>query len=71
MKSSWMDLNGEGIWTHIIKYKYLKNWPMGDWLRHQDFIVQGNSYIWNGSIRSLAWIARNLGWKVGDGKIIR
>ena len=71
MKSCWMALNGEGIWTHIIKHKYLKDWPMDDRLRHQDFTVQGTSYIWNGFIQSLTWITSNLRWKVGDGKRIR
>ena len=71
LKSYCMVINGEGIQSHIIKHKYLKNRSVDDWLRLHNFTVQGYSYIWNGFIRSLTWITKYLGWKVGYGKRIR
>ena len=29
LKSLWLVLNGEGIWSHIVKFKYLINWFNG------------------------------------------
>ena len=66
-----MVLNGEGIWSHIVKHKYLKNRPVDEWLHLQVFTIQGTSYIWNGFIREISWITRCLGWKVGNGRSIR
>ena len=34
LKSCWIVLNGKGIWSHIIKHKYLKYIPVDDWVRH-------------------------------------
>ena len=47
-------LNGEGIWSHIVKYKYLRDWTVDAWLRCKDFKVQGTSFIWNGFVRALS-----------------
>ena len=70
MKSLWVVLNGNRTWSHIISHKYLKNLYVDDWLRKQCFHVQGSSYFWNGFIRILSWITRQLDWKVGDGNKI-
>ena len=70
LKSIWMVLNGSGTRSHIIGHKYLKNLYVDDWLRKQCFPVQGSSYFWNGFIRILSWITRQLDWKVGDGNKI-
>ena len=71
LKSLWMVINGRGTWSVIIGHKYVKSLSLDDWLCKQHFLVQGTSYIWNGFIRTLSWITRQLGWKVGDGKSIR
>ena len=71
LKSLWLVLNGEGIWSLIINHKYLKNWSVVNWLRSQAFNIHCTSYIWNDFIRALSWLTRCLGWKVGNGQSIR
>lgn len=71
LKIFWMVLNGEGIWSLIVKHKYLKNNFVDVWLCQQVFIVQGTSYIWNGFISAISWITRCLGWKVWNGRSIK
>ena len=58
---------GNGIWSCIITYKYLKNRPLEDWIRARKFLIIGTSYFWNGFMRILSWITCKLGWKVGNG----
>ena len=70
-KSLWLVLNGDGLWSKIIKHKYLKNLPVDVWICQQSFTVQGTSYMWNGFIRAISWITRCLGWKTGNGKSIK
>ena len=70
-KSLWLILNGSGLWSHIIKNKYLKNIPMDALLRQHSFKVQGTSHMWNRFIRAMSWITRCLGWKTGDDKLIK
>ena len=70
-KSLWIVLNGRGTWSDIISHKYLKILSVDDWLHNQHFPVQGTSFFLNGFIRTLSWITRQLGWKVGDGRCIR
>ena len=54
-----------------MKYKYLKNKSVVEWLCSHKFTVLGTSHIWNGFIKELSWITSCLGWKVGDGKSIK
>ena len=70
-KSFRLVLNGVGLWSQIIKHKYLKNLLADVWLRHHTFKVQGTSHMWNGFIRAMSWITRCLGWKNGNGKNIK
>ena len=65
-----MALNGNGIWHHILRKKYLKNHTVEEWLRTKKFYVRGTLYFWNGFIRTLTWITRLLGWRVGNGQNI-
>ena len=39
LKSVWIVLKGEGIWSLIINHKYLKNWSVVEWFRTQAFNV--------------------------------
>ena len=71
LKSLWMVLSGEGTWSIIIGHKYLKNTHVHEWIGKQNFHIHGTSYFWNDFIYSLSWIARKLGWKVGDGRYIK
>ena len=66
LKSLWLVLNGNGLWTTIIKYKYLKNKQVDEWIRLQIFLGQGTSFFWNGFIHAISWITRCLGWKAGN-----
>ena len=70
-KSFWLVLNGVGLWSQIIKHKYLKNLPVDVWLKPHTFKVQGTSHMWNGFMRAMSWITRCLGWKTGNGKNIK
>ena len=45
--------------------------PVDVWLRQQSFKVQGTSHMWNGFIQDMSWITRFLGWKTGNGKLIK
>ena len=67
LKSMWQLLMGNGIWSRIITHKYIKNRPLEEWIRAQNFNVFGSSYFWNGFIRIVSWITGQLGWKVGNG----
>ena len=67
LKSFWLVLNGIGIWNRIIEAKYLKNISFEDWLRKYYYSICDTSYFWKGFVRSLTWISRKLGWKVGNG----
>ena len=71
LKSIWLILIGEGIWSHIVKFKYLRDWTIDAWLHCKYLKVQGTSYIWNRFVRALSWISCYLGWKVGNGHSIR
>ena len=71
LKRFWMVLNGEVIFSQIVKHKYLENNPVNEWLFLQRFTIQGTSYIWNGFIRAISWITRCLGWKAWNGQSIK
>ena len=71
LKSLWLVLNGNGIWSHIIKFKYLKGMTVDTWLHVKYFRVLGTSYIWNGFVKAMSLITCHLGWKVGNGCSIR
>ena len=71
LKSFWMVLKGLGIWSSVIKTKYLKNLSLKDCLRNKRFTVKGTSIFWNRFIRTLSWLNCKLGWKVGNGISIK
>ena len=52
-------------------HEYIKDRPLNEWVRSQSFTVIGNSYIWNGFIRSLSWITCRIGCRMGNGLSIR
>ena len=54
LKSIWLILIGEGIWSHIVKFKYLRDWTIDAWIRNKKFKIQGTSYILNGFVRALS-----------------
>ena len=62
LKSLWMVLNGNGLWSHVIIAKYLKNQSLDRWLRSKLFIVRGPSVICNGFLHTLSWLGRFMGW---------
>ena len=66
-KILWLILNGNGLWTTIIKFKYLKNKQVDEWI----FSVQGTSFFWNNFIRAISWLTRFLGWKASNGHKIK
>ena len=70
-KSLWLVLNGDGLWSKIIKHKYLKNLPVDVWICQQSFTVKGTSHMWNGFIRPISWITICMGWKTRNGKNIK
>ena len=51
LKSMWQLLTSTGTWSGIITHKYLKNRPLEDWIRGQNFSIVGTSYFWNGFIK--------------------
>ena len=52
LRSLWLVLKGSGIWNQIIHLKYLKNQLINEWMRKQQFTVQGTSLI-------LEWIRQS------------
>ena len=63
----WQLLMGNGIWNRTSAHKYLKNRPLEDWIKSQNFFVSRTLYFWNAFIKILSWITCKLGWKVGNG----
>ena len=45
LKCFWMVLQGNGIWSTIISFKYLKNRSMVEWICSRTFSLKGSSHI--------------------------
>ena len=64
-------LGSNGLWNQLIQENYLQKTSNQIWLRMQVEFVHRMSHYWNGFIRVLSQISRLLGWKVGDGCLIK
>ena len=71
LKSSWISINGNGIWYELLFVKDLKKLPLHSWLREKCFSLRSASIIWRGFLLTISWLGRGLIWQVGNGSSIR
>jgi hypothetical protein len=67
-KSCWRGLFGEGLWTSVLKKKYLKGIDLTSWIRKNESKFSVASIIWKNFMNSLPLIKIWLAWSVGSGK---
>ena len=65
-----MVLHSDGLWHKVLRLKYMKNLPVANWLRGNNFNSRGVSLIWRGFLQSLPWLGSCLYWLVGNGNDI-
>lgn len=66
-KSLWRGLTGRGIWSLIIRGKYMAYKDIEDWIKYGDIITPSSSYIWWCMMRIRHWLFTGLYWEVGNG----
>ena len=71
LKSLWMVLNGNGLWSLVITAKYLKKQSVVLWLRDKHFGIRGVLVFWRGFLQTLPWLGIFLAWKVGNGEHVQ
>lgn len=69
LKSLWRGLFGTTLWSIILSVKYIKG-DVLNWIRNPLKVTKGTSSIWVGFIKVYSWMARDLSWRVGNGKDI-
>ena len=70
-KSLWRALFKPGLWSEVIKSKYIKQSSVTNWIRKYKKITKGISNVWNYLIHSLPAIFDWLAWKPRNGEHIR
>lgn len=71
LKNLWNVLMGSGLWSYVIKSKYLKHLSVANLLRLGVYQIQNTSAIWNGFLQILDWITSVACSRVGNGASIR
>lgn len=66
-KSLWWVLFDPGLWSGIVKAKYLHRLPSVYWIRSCKSICPGASLVWRSLIKSLPFIQQLLCWTIGRG----
>jgi len=70
-KKLWGVLINDGLWSLVIKGKYLKNKLLIDWIHRmvvKHYVSHtSSSMVWKGLMASFPWIFRWIMWKAGNG----
>lgn len=67
----WKGLFGEGIWSQVLKGKYLNRLLIIDWLKGQARKPTKRGFkVWKALMASFSTLFNWLAWKVGDEKHI-
>ena len=70
LKNLWRVLTVDGIWSRVIKVKYIKKMSVAEWLRKGEYLTTNTSIIWNGFLGIVCWIIKSICWRVGHGEKI-
>jgi ribonuclease HI len=69
-KSCWRGLFGDGLWSKVLRKKYLKGIDVPSWIKRNDFKHSVASVIWRNLMTTMPIILRWTAWTVGCGKQI-
>lgn len=70
-KSLWRGLFSKGMWSDVLKTKYLKQENVYEWIRNENKRSKGNSNSWNYLLNSFLVVKDWLAWKPMNGHNIR
>jgi hypothetical protein len=69
-KSCWRGLFGGGLWSIVLRKKYLKGIDVPSWIKRNNFNFPTASIIWRNLMTALPIILRWIAWTVGSGNQI-
>ena len=58
LKRFWRGLFGKGLWSEILKAKYIKKYSIEEWIRDSRKSVCNGSIYWIGFIQHYPWLGR-------------
>ena len=70
-KNLWRCLFAPCLWQRVILAKYIRGWPISEWIRLSTYGKQNISNIWRALMNALPILKQWLLWKPGDGWSIR
>lgn len=56
-----------GLWSSVIRVKYLKTYNSTQWLRHHHLCLSRASAVWTSIGKSIAYVKKGIKWKIGNG----
>ena len=70
-KRLWTGIFFLGMWSKVIKVKYLKNRSVLKWLKSNKVYSKGISSCWNNLLRAFLVLKDRLAWSLGNGQSIK
>lgn len=71
LKNIWQVVCGDGLWSQIIKAKYLYNMNLIGWICVGTPIPLRISQSWRSLLLTKHWFLENLSWNIGSGSIAK
>jgi hypothetical protein len=70
-KSLWRVLTKVGVWSKVIKDKYIPHYYIVIWLRSTKTIISSASQTWQNLLKSLHLITHWLSWRPGSSHLVQ
>ena len=59
------------LWQRVIYTKYIRGWPIAEWIRLNQYEQRAISNIWRAFLKVMPILKKWLAWRPGDGWSIR
>ena len=70
-KLLWRCIFVPSLWHRVITAKYIRGWPISEWIRFHEYDRRSISNIWRALLQAMPILKQWLAWQPGDGWSIR